>query len=245
MVAEKIYVVADCARPPDPSAGLLACTKPGYLAWLLGVHEQRTASWVRLGSHPPASSRRGKCAHDRHVQRVPLVVRMRQGPRSKTNSKRPSWTDATGVTSTTRDPGSRLGSSPEPKRAGHSLPLVVAERMQRRMVAFAGVPFFLGIGAFGFFFLLKYKYDIVVIPPVVGYATLGLFGVSLFGLTYGIMSASWDPARVGTLLGWEEAQRNFISTVDGFWRARIQERLHNAGADDDDATSTEDESGTS
>jgi hypothetical protein len=113
------------------------------------------------------------------------------------------------------------------------------------MVAFAGVPFFLGIGAFGFFFLLKYKYDIVVIPPVVGYATLGLFGVSLFGLTYGIMSASWDPARVGTLLGWEEAQRNFISTVDGFWRARIQERLHNAGADDDDATSTEDESGTS
>ncbi|WP_163464588.1 hypothetical protein [Escherichia coli] len=48
----------------------------------------------------------------------------------------------------------------------------------------SGLPFLLGLSAFGVFFFLKYRYDVVVIPPVVGYATLGLFGVSRFGLTY-------------------------------------------------------------
>lgn len=38
-----------------------------------------------------------------------------------------------------------------------------------------------------------------------------LGGAALGGISYGGLSASWDPARVGTLLGWQEFRANFAA----------------------------------
>jgi Photosynthesis affected mutant 68 len=38
-----------------------------------------------------------------------------------------------------------------------------------------------------------------------------VFGAGLLGITYGATSASWDPAREGSRLGWAEFQANFAA----------------------------------
>jgi hypothetical protein len=40
------------------------------------------------------------------------------------------------------------------------------------------------------------------------------FGSAGAGITYGVLSASWDPLREGSLLGWKEAQLNWPA----FWQ---------------------------
>ncbi|KAM0949840.1 hypothetical protein DsansV1_C05g0057081 [Dioscorea sansibarensis] len=35
------------------------------------------------------------------------------------------------------------------------------------------------------------------------------FGTSAMGIAYGSLSTSWDPEREGSLLGWQEAQKNW------------------------------------
>jgi ABC-type transport system involved in cytochrome c biogenesis permease subunit len=35
-----------------------------------------------------------------------------------------------------------------------------------------------------------------------------MFGGGLLGITYGILSTSWDPRREGTALGWQELKAN-------------------------------------
>ena len=95
------------------------------------------------------------------------------------------------------------------------LPEIVANRMLRRILTFGGIPL---IGLFTFFtayFVLKYKYDITVIPVLVAYSTLGTIGLSTLGISYGIFSSSWDEDIEGTKLGWEEARSNFLRARDG------------------------------
>ncbi|KAK4537943.1 hypothetical protein CDCA_CDCA15G3968 [Cyanidium caldarium] len=106
-----------------------------------------------------------------------------------------------------------------------TLPPVVADRMLRRMLAFGGVPFGAGIGAFAVFFVLRYRFDTVTLPGLVGYTTLGMFGLALLGLTYGIMSASWDADRGGSWHGWGELRLNYLRALDGVQRARQEERM--------------------
>ena len=42
-------------------------------------------------------------------------------------------------------------------------------------------------------------------PPPFGSQVL-TFGGGLFGITYGALSASWDPTREGSAMGWSEMQ---------------------------------------
>lgn len=46
-------------------------------------------------------------------------------------------------------------------------------------------------------------------PLWVVYVTQAMmFGGGLLGITYGILSTSWDPKRDGSALGWTELQAN-------------------------------------
>lgn len=40
------------------------------------------------------------------------------------------------------------------------------------------------------------------------------------GITYSVMSASWDPDREGSFIGWEEFQLNLQNVRDGLRRSR-------------------------
>ncbi|KAK6158519.1 hypothetical protein DH2020_005833 [Rehmannia glutinosa] len=43
------------------------------------------------------------------------------------------------------------------------------------------------------------------------------FGTALLGVSYGIVSASWDPLREGSLLGWNEARKNWPVFWQSIW----------------------------
>lgn len=104
------------------------------------------------------------------------------------------------------------------------LPEVVADRMLRRILTFGAVPLGLLFVFFAIYFVLKYKYDITVIPVVVAYSTLGTIGLATLGITYGIFSSSWDEDVEGTALGWQEARKNFVRAKDGLTGAREKEK---------------------
>lgn len=103
------------------------------------------------------------------------------------------------------------------------LPEIVATRMLRRILTFGGIPLGLLFTFFAAYFLLKYKYDITVIPVVVAYSTLGTIALATGGITYGIFSSSWDEDVEGSAFGFEEAKTNFFRAKDALFGARQKE----------------------
>uniref|UniRef100_A0ACD5TUX5 Uncharacterized protein n=1 Tax=Avena sativa TaxID=4498 RepID=A0ACD5TUX5_AVESA len=90
-----------------------------------------------------------------------------------------------------------------------AIPEVVTNRMMRRVGASVGLPLSLGLAFFPAFYYLK-KVAKVDVPSFIPYGlSFVFFGAALAGVSYGIVSASWDPAREGSLLGWNEARRNW------------------------------------
>ncbi|GLU05298.1 hypothetical protein SLE2022_224060 [Rubroshorea leprosula] len=89
------------------------------------------------------------------------------------------------------------------------IPEVVTNRMMNRMGFTVGVPLFIGLLFFPFFYYLKVvlKFDVPTwVPFIVSFI---FFGTSLLGISNGIVSSSCDPMREGSLLGWNEAQKNW------------------------------------
>lgn len=89
------------------------------------------------------------------------------------------------------------------------IPEIVTNRMISRMGVSVGVPLFVGVLFFPFFYYLKVGLKIDVptwVPFIVSFI---FFGTALLGVSYGIVSTSWDPMREGSLLGWNEAKKNW------------------------------------
>lgn len=109
------------------------------------------------------------------------------------------------------------------------IPEKVAMRMGSRMLPFVGIPLFGGMGAFvAFWYLATYK-NMEFQPAMVATTTIGLLVVGLLGITYSLMSASWDPDREGSTMGVDEFNRNIDSLKDGLKRSRenavLRERM--------------------
>ena len=98
-----------------------------------------------------------------------------------------------------------------------AVPQVVADRMITRIATFFGIPVFGGLSLFVIFFIVRQQLDIVVPPTIVAYATQLPFVLGLIGITYGILSSSWEEED-GSALGFEEAKTNL---------GRIREGLKN------------------
>ncbi|KAL3818325.1 hypothetical protein ACJIZ3_004230 [Penstemon smallii] len=97
------------------------------------------------------------------------------------------------------------------------IPEIVTNRMISRMGLSVGIPLFIGLLFFPFFYYLKVGLKIDVptwIPVIVSFV---FFGSALLGVSYGIVSASWDPMREGSLLGWNEARRNWPVFWQSIW----------------------------
>jgi hypothetical protein len=109
---------------------------------------------------------------------------------------------------------------PSPKRGGSSsaalgrragkttggqqvIPDAVANRMARRIAIATGIPTVLGMGVFIGSYLLVSR-QILDIPPGATLAASGAcFLLGVVGLSYGVLSASWED-RPGSLLGAEQ-----------------------------------------
>lgn len=105
-----------------------------------------------------------------------------------------------------------------------AVPKVVSDRMVRRVVGFCGIPTVLGISTLVASYLLIVFVNIKLAPIAVLLANLGFFGLGVLGITYGVLSASWDIDRPGTILGWNEFTTNFGRMVE-VWRTTRQKKV--------------------
>jgi hypothetical protein len=100
------------------------------------------------------------------------------------------------------------------------IPEVVAKRMLRRIALATGVPSLLGMAVFVGSYLLVSR-QILDVPPVATLLASGAcFLLGVVGLSYGVLSASWEELP-GTLLGTEQLAVN-ISRVRSSLRAMRQ-----------------------
>ena len=121
---------------------------------------------------------------------------------------------------------SSSSSSPTIEQKNHSttsknssIPKFVANRMARRIAFTTGIPTLSGMGVFiGSYFLISR--GIADISPTVTLVSSAMcFLVGLLGLSYGILSASWD-LKPGSFLGFENIKPNINRIKDAFKSTR-------------------------
>jgi len=117
--------------------------------------------------------------------------------------------------------------SPRRSQDDNSIPEAVSRRMLRRMLFFSGIPVSLGVLIF-FASYVVITQHIAELPNVaVLLTTLGCFGLSVVGLSYGALSASWDEKSVGSILGIDQFKLNFGRLLDS-WRQAREQRQNNS-----------------
>ena len=89
-----------------------------------------------------------------------------------------------------------------------SIPEAVSRRMLRRMAILSLSPIAMGVGIFFLSYYLLSQQIVEFAPVVVLLTTMGCFGLGVLGLTYGVLSASWDD-EPGSLIGLDEFKLNF------------------------------------
>ena len=87
------------------------------------------------------------------------------------------------------------------KAQGQGIPQVVTDRMLKRITIFSGVPLLMGFATGPAFYGLKVIAKVDVAPWQFFFASTATFGGALLGITYGVLSASWEPGREGTFWG--------------------------------------------
>ena len=93
------------------------------------------------------------------------------------------------------------------KRSSSGIPKYVADRMARRIFFTAGIPTLLGMSVFVISYIIVTR-NIAEIPPSSTIAISALFFLlGLAGLSFGILSASWDK-EPGSFFGIENIPMN-------------------------------------
>jgi hypothetical protein len=102
------------------------------------------------------------------------------------------------------------------------IPEIVSKRMVRRMALFSGIPTGLGILSFLVFYVIVSQEWFKIPNTAVLLVSMGLFGLGVLGLSYGILSTSWDEDRVGTWWGWSDFTVNF-GRLTSAWKSTKQQ----------------------
>ena len=94
-----------------------------------------------------------------------------------------------------------------PKKSSNGIPKYVADRMARRIFFTAGIPTIMGMSVFILSYIIVTR-NIAEIPPSSTIAISALFFLlGLAGLSFGILSASWDK-EPGSFFGIENIPMN-------------------------------------
>ena len=148
-------------------------------------------------------------------ERLPFEPQQKKKKISKKSPSSPENNSAT----------QRINSAYDSKNASLSaIPDSVSNRMVRRMAIFSGIPTGMGIFSFFIFYLITTQKWFNVPNSAVVFVSMGLFGLGVVGLTYGILSASWDEGRIGNWWGWQEFKTNLGRTMSA-WKSARQEAL--------------------
>ncbi|CAK9062477.1 unnamed protein product [Durusdinium trenchii] len=108
------------------------------------------------------------------------------------------------------------------------MPPNVAERVAKRGMVIGGSFYATMLAVFAFGIALFKTQEIVIPPTLMAFVTLALLALAIFGGSYGMMSASWDPDKEGSALGAEEFGDNMKILGEGFRRATLQTEYEKA-----------------
>ena len=111
------------------------------------------------------------------------------------------------------------GSTKPSSKAEMGIPDAVSRRMVKRMALLCGIPTALGMSSFFVSYFLVSQELMLLPTQAVVVISLGLFGLGVLGLSYGVLSASWDEETPGSWLGWSEFVTNFGRMTEA-WRSR-------------------------
>ena len=103
--------------------------------------------------------------------------------------------------------GKQLSGRPPAYARSQGIPRNIANRMARRVALTTGLPSLMGMLVFISSYIFVSQ-EIAEIPPVITLLLSGgFFLLGLVGLSYGVLSASWEP-QPGSLLGLENIKAN-------------------------------------
>lgn len=92
-------------------------------------------------------------------------------------------------------------------RQQQAIPDAVANRMARRIAIATGIPTVMGMGVFIGSYVLVSRAILDIPPSLTLLASGGCFLLGLVGLSYGVLSSSWED-QAGSLLGFEQIGLN-------------------------------------
>ena len=121
--------------------------------------------------------------------------------------------------------GSQGGDRNKPRgkvytREEMAIPEVVSNRMLKRMLIFSGMPTFIGFASFIAGYFINVGTDIELPNVVVLLTSLGGLGLGVLGLSYGLVSTSWDEREEGSALGVDEAKVNVGRLIQAWKESR-------------------------
>ena len=126
----------------------------------------------------------------------------------------------------------RVAPPPSPPRAAtqpvaeemitsaEALPQVVSDRILGRIVGFSGLPLLLGFasGPLAYYWKVSGKGEL---PKELLYTSgTAIFALAAAGISYGVLSASWDPRKAGSALGIDEFRSNLPIVLDKFLKRK-------------------------
>ena len=95
------------------------------------------------------------------------------------------------------------------KDADDEIPQAVFDRILQRILFTVGVPMASGVALLNVYDAVKRGRGVEVASWVQLLTILLSFGTSALGIAYGTLSASWDPDKEGSLLGFDELRTNW------------------------------------
>jgi hypothetical protein len=159
--------------------------------------------------------------------RLPFEPRQKRKKNAKTPPEpKPSQTTApkkekqVTASKSSKAATSKEKQAPASKQA-MAIPDVVSKRMVRRMALMCGLPSVLGIATFFVSYYLVKHVGVKLPNAAVILVSMGFFGLGVLGLSYGVLSASWDEEIPGTKLGWQEFTTN-LGRMRAAWRSAGQ-----------------------
>ena len=153
-----------------------------------------------MSSTPPLDESQKKASDDSTRKPMPFEPASRKSADPKKTSSTPA------VTKSASPPRPRASRA---TRADSGIPEVVSRRMIQRMALFSGVPSALGMSTFAISYWVVSQ-DIFDLPTyAVLFVSLGWFGLGVVGLTYGVLSASWEEDSLGSKIGLAEFKVNW------------------------------------
>lgn len=162
------------------------------------------------GREAKASSSSDAKSSNSNDQRLPFEPRQKR-------KKTPKTQPAPAPSSKSTKPEHKATQSKE----SMAIPDAVSKRMVRRMALLCGIPSVLGIVTFFVSYLLVTQVGLKLPNAVVVLVSMGCFGLGVLGLSYGVLSASWDEEVPGTTLGWQEFKTNWGRMTEA-WRSAGQ-----------------------